>query len=69
MLLAYNILQHQERVELAEIAFLDGEQRRKAKSTSADDGEDREFNLTKTDVYFFEEIEPVVERSVLRRAY
>jgi hypothetical protein len=55
-------------VELAEISFLDGE-RRKAKATTTNTGDEKEFNLTKTDVYFFEDIEPVVERSVLRRAY
>ena len=69
MLLTDNILQHQERGELAEIAFLEDGERRKKAATTQDAGEEREFNLTKTDVYFFEEIEPVVERSVLCRAY
>ena len=56
---------YQERVDLAYIAFADeelDEGRRKAKSKSGDDDDAKEFNLTRTDVYFFEEIEPVVEQ-------
>ena len=54
---------YQERVDEAYIAFAeDDETRRKAKSTSGQSGDRIEFNLTKTDVYFFEEIEPVVEQ-------
>jgi hypothetical protein len=52
---------YQERVDEAYIAFAeDDETRRKAKSTSGQSGDRIEFNLTKTDVYFFEEVQPIV---------
>lgn len=54
------IKHYQERVDLAYVAFAEDEAaellddtRRKAKSTSDNRGDRIEFNLTKTDIYFF----------------
>jgi hypothetical protein len=49
------------RIAMSEIAFVDEGERRKAKSTSSNTVDNKEFNLTRTDIYFFDEIEPVVE--------